>query len=540
MASPKHSPKEILQKAAETAKGGLSRLRSALKEKIPLKRPADKAGRNASPSVKIPFRELPPPERERRMKVYKHRAIAAAFAAAAVVLIYCLIANLYLHKFMRRTYLNGNRVSGMTLAEAEDVLKNTVEDYTLTLTFRGKVKEVLKGSSIGYSYISSGETADILEDQQRITWLLHIFGLRSDYDVDTSFKFDQSALKSTLSALPEFQEENIQKPVNASYTYSEAEKQFKVVPADEGNELNETVVFNAVERAVRTGKKTIDINTVSGAYAEPEIATDDESLVKDVADLNAFSSTEVVLNIVDKKKEKTIGKDTIISWIRTDSGSYEISQDDIANHCREYVEKLADTYDEVSDTTKFTTTNLGVKELNCSEYGYKIDVDETADQLYQDLMECKSETITVKNSVSETASSFDGNYIEIDVTNQHVYVYLDGKAAFDSECVTGLESDPERKTPSGVYEIQNKIPDKTLEGRLTADGVAEYSSSVSYWMPFFGSYGMHDATWRSSFGGTIYKTNGSHGCVNLPLASAKWIYYNCDFGMTVVVVRSSD
>lgn len=45
---------------------------------------------------------------------------------------------------------------------------------------------------------------------------------------------------------------------------------------------------------------------------------------------------------------------------------------------------------------------------------------------------------------------------------------------------------------------------------------------------------MHDAKWRSSFGGSIYKTGGSHGCINLPHSVAKKIYENIASGMPVL------
>ncbi|MEG0215435.1 MAG: L,D-transpeptidase, partial [Hungatella sp.] len=61
-----------------------------------------------------------------------------------------------------------------------------------------------------------------------------------------------------------------------------------------------------------------------------------------------------------------------------------------------------------------------------------------------------------------------------------------------------------------------------------------YATPVSYWMPFNGNIGMHDAGWRSSFGGSIYKTGGSHGCVNLPPAAAKTIFENIEKGIPVL------
>ena len=62
-----------------------------------------------------------------------------------------------------------------------------------------------------------------------------------------------------------------------------------------------------------------------------------------------------------------------------------------------------------------------------------------------------------------------------------------------------------------------------------------YETPVTYWMPFAGNVGMHDATWRSSFGGSIYKYSGSHGCINLPLDAAKVIFENVKKNYPVLV-----
>ena len=52
--------------------------------------------------------------------------------------------------------------------------------------------------------------------------------------------------------------------------------------------------------------------------------------------------------------------------------------------------------------------------------------------------------------------------------------------------------------------------------------------------------GLHDATWRSKFGSTIYKTSGSHGCVNLPLSAAETIYGIIEAGWPVIVFYTGD
>ena len=58
---------------------------------------------------------------------------------------------------------------------------------------------------------------------------------------------------------------------------------------------------------------------------------------------------------------------------------------------------------------------------------------------------------------------------------------------------------------------------------------------VDRWMKFTGAVGIHGASWRSKFGGDIYKYNGSHGCVNLPHDVALNLYDMVDIGTMVVV-----
>ena len=64
-----------------------------------------------------------------------------------------------------------------------------------------------------------------------------------------------------------------------------------------------------------------------------------------------------------------------------------------------------------------------------------------------------------------------------------------------------------------------------------------YNAFVHYWMPIDTrtGVGLHDATWRNKFGGDIYYSNGSHGCINLPYEAAKTIFENISSGIPVIV-----
>ena len=75
-------------------------------------------------------------------------------------------------------------------------------------------------------------------------------------------------------------------------------------------------------------------------------------------------------------------------------------------------------------------------------------------------------------------------------------------------------------------------------GPLLPDGVTRsYYTLVKYWLPYDidNGIGMHDAAWRTTFGGDIYLENGSHGCVNLPEAVVAVLFEQMSVGTPVVV-----
>ena len=137
----------------------------------------------------------------------------------------------------------------------------------------------------------------------------------------------------------------------------------------------------------------------------------------------------------------------------------------------------------------------------------------------------------VKAYVSKVNGENVQTYVEISIDEQKVFFYENGVQILSSSCVTGNESKG-RSTSVGVYSINEMIQGKTLEGD---DESGHYSNWVDYWMPFNGGQGLHDASWRWEFGGDIYKTAGSHGCVNLPKEFAKQLFEHAFVGCPVYV-----
>ena len=120
------------------------------------------------------------------------------------------------------------------------------------------------------------------------------------------------------------------------------------------------------------------------------------------------------------------------------------------------------------------------------------------------------------------------NFVLVDKETQTVYLYKGGKVVDQASCVTGTEG--VHDTPTGVFFAIEVKP----EGKwLTGDN---YRTWVNRWIRLTESgVGLHDASWRSNFGGSIYKYSGSHGCINLPLSFANKLCEVVSYGFPVVI-----
>ena len=132
---------------------------------------------------------------------------------------------------------------------------------------------------------------------------------------------------------------------------------------------------------------------------------------------------------------------------------------------------------------------------------------------------------TSKTIKVNVVAKYKTSYIEVSITNQTLNYYENGELVLTSPVVTGINNG----TPTGNFKVLNKATNVNLKG-------ADYISHVNYWIAFIGSsYGMHDASWRSTFGGTIYKYNGSHGCVNMPYYKVQELYNLVEIGTPVYI-----
>ncbi len=274
--------------------------------------------------------------------------------------------------------------------------------------------------------------------------------------------------------------------------------------------------------------KGIDMNAINKDSVSPAEAM---AIGQKLATVNGMSVTYQMPN----HQTEVLDGLTIASWVNGSKGT-TVSVD--AAKVASYVQGLREKYDTSKGIQTWQSADGTTKSIT-TDYGWHIDQNKEVEALtanIQSLQSVTREPVYSSRAVQEEMPQWGKTFVEIDISSQHVYYYQDGACVWDSKCVTGTATNPDRATPTGVFALKYKQRDRVLRGRINPQtGKPSYESPVSYWMPFNGNIGLHDANWRSSFGGNIYLKSGSHGCINLPPKNAKTLYDLITPGTTIVV-----
>lgn len=409
------------------------------------------------------------------------------------------------------------------------------------VAFKDVVVEKIPGKTFDYTYIPSGEVADIQKTQNPFAWVIggigDKIGFRKLYTVASATEYNQEKLKNKISELAESDKEKQMAPTNAQIILKH-DNTFEIIPETYGTALDTDKLLAVANKAVKSSTQEVNIAKNEDLYEQPVVFATNTDLVNQEEALNKFLDTEVTYQLPDSQT-RILGRDTTSQWVSLqDNGYYYLDEAVIADCASQYAAALASEINVVRDTRDFESTNAGVVQVECERYGRIIDEDGEAAKLAEEFLSCTSETrepIYAMNNL-ERDSTFGGTYVEVDKCEQTVYYYENYEMKLATECVTGTETNASRRTPTGVYSIFDKERNRTLRGSQLADGSYQYASFVNYWMPFNGGIGLHDATWRGDFGGGIYWYSGSHGCVNIPYWAAQELYSMVDIGTTVIVI----
>ena len=436
----------------------------------------------------------------------------------------------YRNNFPVNTWINGVYCTGKTVEQVNgELAQQTTMPPVIIVGADGKSWQLDTKDIEGKAdYTRSLKT--YLRQNASMLWMNRLQKTSAKRLDPTGYSFDSGKLRESFEKLePVRDAENMEDGVALVLT----EKGYEL---RDGNtmRLDPERAFSYLEECLKNGETFVSLAD-GNCYYDLEDSQQDRkqreifSLVEKFADCGIvydMGAEKIPLTADITGQFLTVGEDGLP--VLDPSGNLVLNEAEV----RAWVEKLAGDYDTAGKMLEFQTTRGDVVEVKYDTYGTKLDQEAEVAYLMEALSDPgrKAENhipAYLKEGYVRELNDIGGTYIEVDMTEQHMYYYVDGALELDTDIVTG-NTGRRMGTPQGVNFVYNKQKNRTLRG-------PGYATPVKYWMPVRGNVGIHDASWRSSFGGEIYKTNGSHGCINTPADIMAALYEKTEIGTPVIM-----
>lgn len=362
-----------------------------------------------------------------------------------------------------------------------------------------------------------------------------LFTQKSVY-VEPVVTVDRAKWEAYAQSLDIFQVEKVQ--LVSRMMILETETGFELMDAFE-NTLDKEKALQVIADAIESGLEHVSL-VETGCYYTPSHDEADKAVIAEFEALQAFCSKLIKPLTIQGEPVFRVDASVLKDWILKDKdGTYAYGKGGILlldeSKVKEYAQSISDevtTY--WGRPWQFVAHDGETIEVEAGNYGRKLKINNLSVALINafnsgDSTAYELEFTFYPEGAKEVdyGAGYGDSYVEVDIEEQHVYVYIDGELVLDSPCVTG-DVRRDRLTPTGTFYIEYKQRNRTLRGE-------DYATPVSYWMHFYNHCGFHDANWRRKFGEDIYINDGSHGCVNMPPAKAKEMYELVYKGMPVIV-----
>jgi len=424
--------------------------------------------------------------------------------------------------FLPHTKINGTDCSMMNKENAFKAVSDHLLEYSLTVHSEdGDLKVPAK--DVKLSYQEGGDLDNILKGQDSDLWFMNLNSGFTYQVMET--KLDDNALTKTINNLACMNPSKPRKSQNPTLVYNEKTGVYDVVEGEIGNLVDEKTFTEAVKAAMLEGNPEVDLLTKK-YYLPAKYNASSDVIVKAKKTADKYVGSSV--DYKDGSTELKINGKQINKFVKINK-KYKVSLDNDA--VKKYIkDKVAKKFGS-GDLVVVNSPGSGKIYISDGDGDKVVNVPSEQKSLLEDIKSGKSSSRKPKY-VTDFLYSSRGNiikddYIDINLSQQHVYVVMNNKKQVDCPCVTGNISTGHGSS-TGVYKIAYKQRNHTM---------VKYNAFVYYWMPYETTYGvgLHDATWRGSFGGSIYRYNGSHGCINLPINSAREIYNTIYAGIPVIV-----
>jgi len=453
-------------------------------------------------------------------KLFKNKGTGNVIIFIASILLIYLLISLYFskHSFFN-TVINGVDVSLKAHEDLEVIIRNYVKGYKLQLVERnGRIEEII-GRDIGMEYNEKNSIYSVYPGVSSFKWIISLLK-EQKYYVEDLFVYNSDNLENKIKELNCLNTDIIE-PKNVCFKYSN--DSYEVIEEVYGNKIIKDELYEDIEMSILKGVRKLDLNE-NHCYENPRytLSSDKTLVTKNL--LNEYVKAKITY--VFGSEVETLDGNIISQWLSVDK-NLEAVINEIS--VMKYVKELSKKYDTVGIVRKFRTSLGKIVEISGGLYGWQINRESEVEALLENIklgVVLEKEPIYTTKALYRAENEIGNTYIEVNITRQYLWFYKNGKLITQGYVVTG---NPNRgyATVLGTYMLNYKQKGATLTG-------PGYEAPVTYWMPFFGNIGIHDASWRYSFGGEIYKSRGSHGCINAPIYLAKTIFENIEEGTPII------
>lgn len=454
-------------------------------------------------------------------------AVLFACAAAIGVMTWCYASSDAISEeaFENSTFINGVNCSGLPYEDAEGKLADDRNGGSIVMKDDSD-KTLAVYRNFDFTFDISDKTASFKKDHIILAALNHYLGIPLKSSITMTIDEDNGDLKEQIEETPFI--ESLSSDESKDAYVDLTDPSFPIVAEVYGSKPDVDQLYHDICAAIEKGDRTF-IYSDDSYHDIPDITSESEEIL---------NYQKFCLKYLNQKIEYKLGSETFtiapeeLATLYKDDLSGDADEDAVSS----YVSSLADKYDNAGMGVTFESVTSGTVSLSSGTYGWTIDREKEAEQLASDINSHKDvsrEPVWAQKGYSEYSDTIGNTYVDADLSAQKVTVIKDGKKIFQCDCVSGNEA-MGYNTPTGAFYIVNRLQNLVLRGD-NADGT-KYESPVKYWCGFYkASHGFHDADWRSTFGGTIYKTNGSHGCINMPPSLMPEFFEKVEVGMPVMV-----
>lgn len=457
----------------------------------------------------------------------KKRLIIFGTTLLTVAVLYFVGIGYYSEKFSANTEFGHVNISNLTLNQAQEKIESDLNNKKLIITENGKDITSVNVKGLNPTYEIKEELENIYDSQDPLMWVKAFFTPTKFNDgLIGHVEVDEGALEAKLTESG-LNNDNRKPAMDAEVKYDD-KKGYYIKEGVGGTTLDYHRLGQALVQSLQNNANSV---ALEDGYQLPTITGESEVVANVMGQIKAISESPTVLEI--NGDHINLDKELVESWITfDDDNKISIDQDKV----RAYLETLDEKYSTFNKVRKFQSTLQGIVDIQPGILGWGIDIDKEVDLLTKDILAAKptNREPAVISTGGEGAGEYEigDTYVEIDLENQHMWLYVKGKVVVSTDIVSGGLG---TETVPGAGVVNEMLQNTNLVG-YNPNFRVNYSTPVSYWIRFDdNSQGIHDASWQGAFGGDVHTYSGSLGCINTPYDAVATIYDKVEIGTPVIV-----